>query len=95
MTLSSEALAALSKIGTETTMRYAMQLLITSHLIATKRKASTVELNDIQRAYSLFLDQTRSVKFLESDQHEFVTGNEWEDGVNGLDAAIPMQDVQS
>lgn len=98
VTLSPEALAALSKIGIETSLRYAMQLLITSHLIAAKRKGATVELNDVQRAYTLFLDQARSVEFVEKHEREFVTGNEWEEGgreANTNDDIVPMQDVQA
>ena len=71
-----------------------MQLLITSHLIATKRKVSTVELNDVQRAYKLFLDKARSVEYLERNEREFISGKEWEDGameLNGND--VPMPDV--
>lgn len=81
-----------------------MQLLIISHLVAAKRKASTVELTDIQRAYTLFLDQARSVEFLERNEREFISGKEWEedgqplhdlvsDGVS--DGAFPMQEVQA
>ena len=71
-----------------------MQLLITSHLIAAKRKASTVELPDLERAYKLFLDQNRSIQFLQNNQSEFVSGREW-DNVNGEDGAALMQDVQA
>lgn len=67
-----------------------MQLLITSHLIAAKRKSSTVELSDLERAYKLFLDQNRSVEFLQKNENEFVSGREW-DGVNGDDGSAPMQ----
>jgi RuvB-like protein 2 len=102
VTLSPEALSALAKIGIETSLRYAMQLLITSHLIAVKRKVTTVELRDVQRAYTLFLDQARSVDFLERNEQEFISGQEWEVGGrefdNGMTAAygdIPMQDVQA
>ena len=75
-----------------------MQLLITSHLLSVKRKSSTVEITDIQRAYTLFLDQARSVEFLERNEREFISGNEWEDGgkeSNGADDALAMQDVQA
>jgi RuvB-like protein 2 len=75
-----------------------MQLLIASHLIAAKRKSATVELNDLQRAYGLFLDQKRSVEFLERNEREFISGNEWEDGgreINGSDGTVPMQEVQA
>jgi hypothetical protein len=75
-----------------------MQLLITSHLLAAKRKSATVELNDLQRAYGLFLDQKRSVEFLERNEREFISGGEWEDGgreVNGSDGIVPMQEVHA
>jgi RuvB-like protein 2 len=75
-----------------------MQLLITSHLLAAKRKSATVEVNDLQRAYSLFLDQARSVEFLERNEREFISGNEWEEGgreLNGIDGDATMQDVHA
>jgi RuvB-like protein 2 len=71
-----------------------MQLLITSHLIAAKRKSSTVELPDLERAFKLFLDQNRSVQYLQSNENEFISGREW-DNVNGEDGSAPMQDVQA
>jgi len=78
-----------------------MQLLITSHLIAAKRKTTTVELRDVQRGYTLFLDQARSVEFLERNEQEFISGQEWETGgreLNGTTTAggdVQMQDVQA
>jgi RuvB-like protein 2 len=101
VTPSTEALSALAKIGIETSLRYAMQLLITSHLIAAKRKSITVELQDVQRAYTLFLDQARSVEFLQQNEQEFISGQEWEVGgreLNGTttgETAVLMQDVQA
>ena len=76
-----------------------MQLLIAAHLLSVKRKSATVEMPDIQRAYTLFLDQARSVEFMEANEREFISGNEWEEGgreINGLvGGALPMQDVQA
>jgi RuvB-like protein 2 len=101
VTLSPEALSALAKIGIETSLRYAMQLLITSHLIAVKRKTTIVELRDVQRAYALFLDQARSVEFLHRNEQEFISGQEWEVGgreLNGTttsETSVPMQDIQA
>ena len=75
-----------------------MQLLITSHLLSVKRKSATVEMIDLQRAYTLFLDQARSVEYMEQNEREFISGNEWEEGgreSNGMaDGVFPMQDVQ-
>lgn len=72
-----------------------MQLLISSHLLAAKHQSTTVELTDIERAYTLFLDQTRSVGYMEQHEREFISGNEWENGVDGNDSAIPMQEIQA
>jgi len=97
--LSPDALEALSKIERHTTLRYAMQLIITSHLIAAKRKSPIVELRDIGRAYSLFLDQGRSVAYMQRHQTEFISGNEWEaeekTEMEGGAGTLPMQDVQA
>lgn len=64
--LEADALDLLTKIGQETSLRYAMHIIITSHLIAKKRKAKEISIADIQRSYKLFLDRKRSVKFVES-----------------------------
>lgn len=88
VSLTSEALDLLTKIGQETSLRYAMHIIITSHLIATKklrqqqqqqqqlqlqRKAPPqITVDDISRSYSLFLDRKRSVAFVESNAAEYV-----------------------
>jgi RuvB-like protein 2 len=65
--VSPDALALLTKIGQEAGLRYASNLITTSQLISTKRKAKQVEINDVQRSFQLFYDQNRSVKFV----HDF------------------------
>jgi RuvB-like protein 2 len=64
--LSEDALAELQRIGSDITLRYAMQLVAISNSIAVRRKSSTVDLCDVQRAYSLFLDESRSAQQLNS-----------------------------
>lgn len=59
-----DALALLTKIGQETGLRYASNLITTSHLIAAKRKAKQVSIDDVQRSFQLFYDSGRSVKFV-------------------------------
>lgn len=49
-----------------------IQLITTSSLIARKRKAPEVEMEDIKRAYELFYDEGRSVQFLKEYQQEFL-----------------------
>jgi hypothetical protein len=45
--------------------RYAIQLIGAASLIAQKRKAAAVEVEDVSRAYTLFLDVQRSVQYLQ------------------------------
>ena len=58
--MTEDALEFLTKIGSETTLRYAIQLITTSSLLAAKRKSNEVDLPDIRRAYTMFLDVKRS-----------------------------------
>ncbi|RFU33419.1 hypothetical protein B7463_g2922, partial [Scytalidium lignicola] len=59
-----DALALLTKIGLEAGLRYASNLITTSQLIAAKRRAKQVSIEDVQRSFQLFYDQGRSVKFV-------------------------------
>lgn len=56
--------ALLTKIAMETSLRYAMQLITVASIAATRRKATSVAIEDIKRCYSLFVDVARSVNFL-------------------------------
>lgn len=68
-----DALALLTKIGQETGLRYASNLIITSHLIAQKRKTNTdVSIDDVQRSFKLFYDADRSVKFVAEFEKKFI-----------------------
>jgi len=64
VTLSAPALESLTKIGADTSLRYAIQLITASNLVAKRRKSSTVEIPDVRRVYGLFLDERRSVQYL-------------------------------
>ncbi|XP_056642352.1 ruvB-like 2 [Diorhabda carinulata] len=70
--MSDNALTVLTRICKETSLRYGMQLIMTSNLIARKRKAHEVDVEDIKRAYQLFFDEGRSVQFLREYQQEFM-----------------------
>jgi RuvB-like protein 2 len=60
--MADDAMEALTTIGVETSLRYSIHLISTANLIARKRKNTEVEVQDISRAYNLFLDQKRSVQ---------------------------------
>jgi len=101
--MNDDARALLTRIGQETSLRYAMQLITASSFIARRRKvrgpavvkstpiqevlipphedmmecappsqASQVEVEDVKRAYTLFLDQARSSRYLEEHQEEYL-----------------------
>lgn len=73
--LSAEALALLTKIGQETSLRYASNLIAVSLQLAAKRRAPQVDLADVKRAYSLFLDLARSVQFVSEFSSRFIDDN--------------------
>ncbi|SCZ93517.1 BZ3500_MvSof-1268-A1-R1_Chr6-3g08711 [Microbotryum saponariae] len=66
VSLSAAAIEILTKIGTETSLRYVIQLITLSNLVARRRKATTVDVPDVRRVYTLFLDEKRSVEFLKA-----------------------------
>ncbi|PVD33439.1 hypothetical protein C0Q70_04695 [Pomacea canaliculata] len=70
--MSDDALTVLTRIGMETSLRYAIQLITTAHLVCRKRKGTEVDVDDIKRVYSLFLDESRSTQFLKEYQQEFM-----------------------
>jgi RuvB-like protein 2 len=67
-----EAMELLTRIASETSLRYAIHLIITAQLSAKKRKQKEVQLQDIQRCYTLFIDVKRSTKLLMEYQKEFL-----------------------
>ncbi|EPX72265.1 AAA family ATPase Rvb2 [Schizosaccharomyces octosporus yFS286] len=71
------ALDYLASIGRETSLRYALLLISSSNQVALKRKSATIEDSDIKRVYDLFLDQGRSVKYLEEYEKNYVAETEW------------------
>ncbi|KAL5006378.1 hypothetical protein ScPMuIL_015184 [Solemya velum] len=70
--MSDDAMTVLTRIGMETSLRYAIQLITTASLVCRKRKGAEVDVDDIKRVYSLFLDESRSTQFLKEYQQEFM-----------------------
>uniref|UniRef100_A0A1I8J9B2 RuvB-like helicase n=2 Tax=Macrostomum lignano TaxID=282301 RepID=A0A1I8J9B2_9PLAT len=70
--MSDDALTVLTKIGMETSLRYAIQLITTANLVCRKRKGLEVAVEDVKRVYSLFLDERRSEEYLKEYQQEFM-----------------------
>lgn len=70
--MNEEAKELLTKIGSTTSLRYAIHLITTSALVAQKRKSTEVELDDIGTVYSLFIDIERSKQYLTEHEQEFM-----------------------
>mmetsp|Transcript_17844 Transcript_17844/g.39054 ORF Transcript_17844/g.39054 Transcript_17844/m.39054 type:complete len:503 (+) Transcript_17844:80-1588(+) len=70
--MAEDALELLTKIGMETSLRYAIHMIMAASLCAEKRKSAEVEIADIKRCYTLFVDVKRSTQFLMEYQNEFM-----------------------
>merc|ERR1719473_2606413 len=70
--MSEDALMLLTKIGVETTLRYSIHMIIAAALVCAKRKGVEVEVEDIKKVYTLFVDVKRSTQFLIEYQNEFM-----------------------
>merc|ERR1712216_476769 len=62
----------LTKIGSDSSLRYAIHLITVANLVALKGKAQEVDVQDIRKVYSLFVDVKRSTQFLHEYQQEFM-----------------------
>ena len=70
--MNDDALAVLTKIAQETSLRYSIHLITSASLCCRKRKGTEVEVEDIKKVYSLFFDAGRSATFLKEYQQEFL-----------------------
>ena len=70
--MNDDALELLTTIAGQTSMRYAMNMIITSSLAARKRKSNTVCVEDVKKVYELFSDVGRSVKTLKELQKDYL-----------------------
>ncbi|EQC37428.1 RuvB-like 2 [Saprolegnia diclina VS20] len=80
--MTDDAKDLLTRIAMETSLRYAIHIIMTASLVCTKRKGTEVDVADIKKVYSLFVDVKRSTQFLMEYQHEFMF-NEINDDVDG------------
>ena len=70
--ISDDALTVLTKVGGETSLRYAIQLISVASLVSKKRKGTEISIEDVKRVYSLFLDEQRSCEFLKEYEDDFM-----------------------
>ncbi|MBW0478992.1 hypothetical protein O181_018707 [Austropuccinia psidii MF-1] len=86
--LTPTALDILTRIASESSLRYGIQLITTSSLVAKRRKNKEVDVPDIKKCYTLFLDEKRSVSYLKESKNaanEFI----------GEDGRVGMVDYQA
>lgn len=70
--MSEDAYSVLTRIGLETSLRYSIQLITAASLVCKKRKGNDVQVDDIKRVYSLFLDEHRSTQYMKEYQDAFM-----------------------
>lgn len=67
-----EAKKLLTSIGLSSSLRYALHLISLADLAAKKRNSKVVEVQDVQKVYDLFLDEKRSVEFVQKYQEQYI-----------------------
>ncbi|KAG6330546.1 hypothetical protein ID866_8543 [Astraeus odoratus] len=72
VTLTSDALNVLTSMASSTTLRYALNLISCAQMISRRRKAEHVDIEDLRRAYTYFMDEKRSVQWLKEQQGSLV-----------------------
>ena len=85
--MAEDALELLARIGMETSLRYAIHMIVTASLSAEKRKSAKVEIDDIKRVYRLFVDVKRSSQYLMEYSKEFMF-NELDDQAADYDGIV-------
>lgn len=86
--ITENGLNLLTRIGLETSLRYAMYLITSSALVCSKRKGTEVDVEDIKRTYTLFSDVKRSTQALSDFQEEYMFNDVSTDAV-----AVPAKDA--
>lgn len=95
-----DALSVLTRIATSNSLRYAIQLITTANLVCKRRKATEVSVEDVQKVFNMFLDESRSSKIMEDYQDEYLFSEivqvkeedqEKEGDINEDDNATPME----
>lgn len=76
--LSAQALSILTTMATESTLRYALNLISCASILAKKRKSANdeVDVDDLSRCYTYFLDEKRSVQWLKEQQGSMIFDEE-------------------
>jgi len=74
--MESDAIALLTSIGLQTSLRYAIHLITASYMASKRRKAKRVSVDDVTKVYNLFVDVNRSSEYLNNYQEEYIQKEE-------------------
>ncbi len=77
-------------IRAETSLRNAMCLISAASLACQRRKGKEVEIEDISRVYTLFVDVKRSTQFLMEYQEQFM----FSDVMGQVDEEVVMEETE-
>ena len=83
--MTEDAKDLLCKIGHETSLRYSIHLITAAALVAHKRKSAEVEVEDISKVYSMFLDVQRSTQFMVEYQEQFMFNEVPDDDADAME----------
>ena len=72
-------------MASESTLRYTLNLISCADVLAKKRKSDTVDVEDLSRCYSYFLDEKRSVQWLKDQQGSMIFDEEVDDPRMAID----------
>ena len=67
-----EAKELLVSIACDTSLRYAIQLITTSNIVAMKRKSNEVGVEDLRKVFSMFTDVKRSIEYLNEQEQLYM-----------------------
>jgi len=70
--LSEEALEELTKIGTERSLRYAVQLMEPARILAEREGRTKVTAEDVRKAATYFVDIKESIKYVQEYEEKFL-----------------------
>jgi RuvB-like protein 2 len=82
-----EALELLTVIAKQSTLRYAMHMILVAGLACKQRKGGEVEVVDIRRVFNLFSDLRRSTAFLMEYNRQFLFSEVGDDATTVADGA--------
>jgi RuvB-like protein 2 len=67
-----DAKELLVQIAQETSLRYAIQLITTSFIVAAKKKKTIVGVEELRRVYTIFADVKRSMEYLNQQSEHYL-----------------------